>query len=263
MEDLDRATIEDVKKFFKTYYAPNNAVLALVGDLDTRETLEKVKKYFGGIPRQEPPRQVDFSQPDQTAERREVIPDPLARLARISYAYRIPPANSPDIDALTMMNTILANGQSSRLYQRLVKETESAQQVSGSVDDRIGPGLYYLTAMVRPGKSAGEVEKLLNEEIAKLQAEAVTEAELQRARTSARRAAVSTRTSALARAQRLADDAVIFDDPGRMNTLEKRRMAVTAAQIQEAAKKYLKPTNRTVVITEPAARGGRTRPSER
>ena len=90
MADLDAASVEDVRQFFKTYYAPNNAVLALAGDLDTKDTLARVKKYFAAIPRQEAPKPVDLSEPEKTAERRARLDDKLARLTRVQIAYRIP-----------------------------------------------------------------------------------------------------------------------------------------------------------------------------
>ncbi len=254
MADLDAATVDDVAAFFKTYYAPNNAVLALVGDIDTKDTLARVRKYFGDIPKQAPPRGVDFSQPEQTAERRETISDPLARLAQVTMAYRIPPASAPEVDALTVLNSVLSGGQSSRLYQKLVKEKEAALQAGGFVGARVGPGLYMFSATVRPGKTVEEVEKLLDEEIARVRTDLVTDAELQRARVALRRSAVSGHTSALNRALHLADDAVLFNDPGRMNTIDTKRATITAEQMRDAAQKYLKTANRTVIVTQPAAR---------
>src|SRR5581483_9691128 len=96
MADLDAATVDDVKQFFKTYYAPNNAVVALVGDLDTQATIAKVKKYFGSIPSQTPPKAVDFTEPPKNGERRATMTDPLARLARIDIAYRFGPKSEDD-----------------------------------------------------------------------------------------------------------------------------------------------------------------------
>lgn len=253
MEDLDAATLEDVQAFFRTYYAPNNAVLSLVGDLDPVQTLAKVKKYFGDIPRQAPPQPVDFSEKPQTAERRERIEDKLARLTRVSIVYKIPRGGSPDIDALNVMNTALASGESSRLYQKLVKEKEVAASVGGGAGERIGPGLYQLSIMVQAGKQAEDVEKLVYEEIARLQSDGVTDKEMLRAKTSARRSAVSSHTGVLNLAGSLADDATVFNDPGRLNTIEQRMTAVTAAQVQEMARKYLRPENRTVIVTVPAA----------
>ena len=135
VEDLDAATVDDVKGFFKTYYAPNNAVLALVGDLDTKATLEKVKKYFGDIPRQEAPKPVDLSEPKMTAERRDKMEDKLARLTLLTIAYKTPPATHADSYALSALGNILGGGESSRLYQKLVKEKEicsSANSFSAS-----------------------------------------------------------------------------------------------------------------------------------
>ena len=110
MQDLDAASVDDVKQFFKTYYAPNNAVLALVGDLDTKDTLAKVKKYFGNIPRQTPPVPADLTEPAKEGERRAKLDDPLARLTRIDIAYRIPPSTTPDARALSAAAQILGGG---------------------------------------------------------------------------------------------------------------------------------------------------------
>src|SRR4051794_27676528 len=110
MEDLDAASVDDVKEFFKTYYAPNNAVLALVGDLDTKETLAKVKKYFGGIARQEAPKRPDLAEAAKTAERRLKIEDPLARLPRVDIAYRMPEGTSADARALSIAASVLGGG---------------------------------------------------------------------------------------------------------------------------------------------------------
>ena len=122
MADLDAASVEDVQHFFKTYYAPNNAVLSLAGDLDAKETLAKVKKYFGAIPRQPAPKPVDLTSPPVEEERRAKIDDKLARVARVDIAYRIPNVSSDDARALAVGGMIVGGGESSRLYQALVKE---------------------------------------------------------------------------------------------------------------------------------------------
>ncbi len=252
MADLDAATVEDVRSFFRTYYAPNNATLALVGDLIPAETLAKVKKYFGDIPRQAPPAAVDFSEKPQTAERREQIADKLARLTRIDIVYKIPPGNSPDMDALNVLSVILSGGESSRLYQKLVKDKEVAVSVGGGAGERVGPGLYQLVVTIPAGKQAADAQKLLDEEVARLQTELVTDKEIQRARATERRSQASIRTSVLNRAVLLSNDAVMFNDPGRINTEEQRIAAVTAVQIRDVVKKYLRPENRTVIVTSPA-----------
>jgi predicted Zn-dependent peptidase len=267
MADLDAASVDDVKQFFKTYYAPNNAVVALVGDIDTKEALAKAKKYFGPIPRQEPPKPVDLSEAPQDGERRAAISDPLARAVRIDIAYRIPPSGQADARALGVAATILGGGgggrgggggNNSRLYRKLVDEKQIASQVSCSTDRRAGPGIFHISATLQPGKSPQEAEGSIDEEIAKLHAEPVTEQELQRVRVSLRRSAEN-RITALSRAQALADAAAVYDDPNRVNTEIDAQMSVTAADIQRAVKASLVKTNSVVVVTTPTGGGGRGR----
>ena len=267
MADLDAASVDDVKQFFKTYYAPNNAVLALVGDLDTKDTLAKVKKYFGAIPRQTPPVPADLAETAMNGERRGQLQDPLARLTRIDLAWRIPPSDTPDARALTAAAQILGGGggfggrggggggNNSRLYLKLVQEKELVTNVSCNTDRRAGPGMFHISATLRPGKTPAEVEGLIGEEIARLHAEPVTDKELARVRINIRRGAES-RLTALSRAQALADAAAVFDDPNKVNTDSDRQLAVTAADIQSAAKTYLVAANEVVLATVPAAGAG-------
>src|SRR5262245_59607084 len=255
MTDLNAASVLDVRAFFRTYYAPNNAVLALVGDLNAQETLAKIQKYFASIPRQEAPKPVDLSEPEMKAERREKIDDPLARLARVVMAYKIPPATNPDAPALSALGSILGGGESSRLYQRLVKQKELCSGVGAGSGARMGPGLFQITCTVRPGKTMEEAEAVIAEEIVKLQNSPPTEQELKRVRTAARRSAVSVRENALARAQQLADSAAMYDDPNRINTNTEKLMAVTATDVQRAAKTYFRDNNRIVIQTVPTAPG--------
>ena len=257
MADLDAASVEDVQQFFKTYYAPNNAVLSLAGDLDTKATLAKVKKYFATIPRQEPPKPVDLTEPEKKEERRAAIDDKLARVARLDIAYRIPEATSSDNRALTVGASILGGGESSRLYQKLVKEKEVASSISCSAQPRAGPSTFQIVAMVRPGKDPAEVEGLISEEIAKFISEPVTDKELAKARTGIRRSMLFPRESVLSTAISLADDTALYNDPNRINTEPEKRLAVTAGQIQQAAKTYLRNANRVVIVTKPAAAGSR------
>jgi len=129
MEDLNAASLDDVKSFFKTYYAPNNAALALVGDFKSDEALAKIKKYFEDIPAQPAPTRPDMTEPRQTAERRKTVEDNFAQIPRLDIDYKIPAYDSPDYMPLNVAMSILGSGQSSRLYQRLVKETQQAANV--------------------------------------------------------------------------------------------------------------------------------------
>jgi zinc protease len=238
-------------------------VLALVGDLDTKETLAKVKKYFGAIPRQTPPTPVNLDEKPKTAERRAALTDPLARLPRLDIAYRIPPAGTADTRALGVAASILGGGggrggggggNTSRLYNLLVNEKEMAVQVSANADRRAGPGMFRISATLRPGKDPKQVEGLIGEEIAKLYSQPVSEKELKRVRMSLLRSEEN-RLSALSRAQSLADAAAVYVDPYRVNTEIESQLAVNAQDIMRAAKANLVNANKTVVVTQPAGRG--------
>ena len=158
MEDLNAASVEDVAQFFKTYYAPNNAVMAIVGDVDTKACLARVRKYFESIPSQARPPSVDMSEPPQTAERRQTVEDPLARLTRLDVAYKIPDANSPDLEPLQVLSLALGGGRSSRLYQSLVRDKQVAAQTGTAVGENRGPGLFQVFIAVTPGKAVSDVE---------------------------------------------------------------------------------------------------------
>jgi len=253
MEDLNAATLEDVREFFRTYYAPNNAVLTLVGDFRTEEALAKIRHYFGGIPRQPDPPPVDVTEPEQTAERRATVEDPLARLPRVDIAFKTVPGNTPDFYALQVLANVLHGGQSSRLYQKLVREKELVTSVSGFVDEKRAPGGFYITAMLRPGKRVEEVEAAIAEEIERLQREPIADWELTKAKNTARRAFINAIASSLSRAILLGQYAVYYGDPNVINTRLEHIMAVTKEDVQRVAQRYLRPTNRTVVITIPKA----------
>jgi len=261
MTDLDAASVSDVQDFFRTYYAPNNAVLALVGDLDTKATLAKVEKYFGSIPKQEAPQKVDLTEPEMKGERRETVDDKLARLAQLTIAYKIPPATSADAPPLSALGQILGGGESSRLYQKLVKEKQLCSSINSGAASRMGAGLFRITCTVRPGQKIEEAESLISEEIAKLHSAPVTDKELRRVRTSARRSAVAVRESALSRAMSLADNAANYNDPNRINTLTDKMTAVTAADVERVTKAYLRNDNRVVMYTLPAAAAGPAPPA--
>lgn len=257
MEDLNAATVEDVAAFFKTYYAPNNAVLSIVGDVDTRTALDKVRKYFESIPAQPPPPPVDVTEPPQTAERRATVEDPLARLPRIDLAYHRPDSASPDDDALSVLATVLAGGRSSRFYRAIVREKQLAPTVSASAGGGRGPSLFRISATAVPGKTLEALEAAIEDEIEKVKAGSIADWEIEKARSNARRAVVGILTSSLQRAIRLGEDALFYNDPGRINTRLDRLATVTAADVQRVAQTYLTRENRTVVLTVPkAAKGG-------
>jgi predicted Zn-dependent peptidase len=252
MEDLNAASLQDVKEFFRIYYAPNNAALALVGDFKADEALAKLKKYFEGIPAQPAPPKVETTEPEQKSERRFAMEDPFARLTQLLIGYKGVVSNTPDAYALQVLNSALAGGQSSRLYQKLVKEKELVTNVFAFSNPFRGGGYYQVAAMVAPGKKVEDVEAAINEEIERLQREPIADWELDKAKNSARRGQVQSLQSSLGTAIRLSEYAVFYNDPGLINTQFQKYAAITKADVQRVAREYLKPANRTVAVTTPA-----------
>jgi len=251
MEDLNAATVDDVAGFFRTYYAPNNAVLAIVGDVDTKATLARIEKYFGSIAHQQSPAAVNLSERDMNGERRETMQDPLARVAQLNIGYRIPPGTHADWPALSAAGQILGAGESSRLYQRVVKDKEICSSIGSGAGSRVGPALFTITCSVRPGKNIAEAEVAIDEEVERMRSTAVTADELLRVRTSSRRNAIGLRESSLGRAQSLADNAALYNDPNRINTTPEKVAAAGASDVQRVVTTYLKSSNRVVVHTLP------------
>jgi len=253
MTDLNAATIQDVKDFFRIYYAPNNAVLTLVGDFNPDEALEKVKKYFGTIPSQPEPPKVLLDEEPHYGERRETIYDPLARLPEIDMAYHIPAGNTPDNYAVQQLAIVLGQGESSRFYQHLVKEKQLASDVSVQPDARIGVSQLYFSANPRPGVKVENLEKGMDEEIAAAVKDGVTPEELAKAKTQLLRQFIERRRSDLFTAILIGNYAVYFNDPNLINTVLNKENAVTLEQVNAATKKFLERDQRAVVITLPAA----------
>ncbi|HLG13265.1 MAG TPA: pitrilysin family protein [Blastocatellia bacterium] len=255
MDDLNAASVEDVREFFRIYYAPNNAVLALVGDFKTDEAVAKIRKYFEAIPSQPKPADVDTSEPEQTAERRFSVDDPLAQLALINIGYKGVRGNTADAYALQVLGTVLGASQSSRLYQKLVKEKQLALFVGSGVGQRRGPSSFQVNAGVAPGKKPEDVEAAIYEEIARLQKEPIADWELEKAKQFAKRNAIQSRQSSLGLAINLVEAAVTWDNPDLVNTRLARIAAVTKADVQRVANEYLKPARRTVGLAVPKPKG--------
>jgi zinc protease len=245
-----------VASFFKTYYAPNNAALAIVGDVDTQRVLARVRQYFDAIPRQAAPPAVDHTEPPQAAERRLTIDDALARVARIDIGYHVPPANTRDHDALDVLSTILSSGRSSRFYDAIVRQKQLASSAGAYVPDTRGPGLFRLVGLALPGKNIADVEAALYEEIERVKSGAIADWEIEKARNEARAGVLSQLTSSLQRSIRLAELAIFWNDPNKINTAADTVAAVKTADVQRVARQYLVQTNRTVVITMPKAAAG-------
>ena len=263
MEDLNAATVHDAEAFFRIYYAPNNAVLAMVGDFKTDVALGLIKKYFETIPAQTPAAAPDMSEPEQNGERRKVIEDSFAQTPRLDLVYKIPPGNTPDWYALDMLGHVLSSGVSSRLYQKLVKEKELALSVEADASEQRGPALFWFSIMARPTTDLGELERLLYDEIARLQNEPVAEWELKKVQMQLQRQRAQRLYSSRSRANSLGHFAVYYNDPALINSVWRRYESVTRADLQRVARTYFKPTSRTVVTTVPRTTGAKTAPEVR
>jgi zinc protease len=255
MTDLAAATVDDVRAFFRTYYAPNNAVVAIVGDVKTQDCLARLQKVFESIPSQPPPPAVVIDEPAQKAEKRQTLDDGLARLARVDMVYHIPQSLTPDHDALTVLANLLSSGRSSRLYESVVRQQQLATNASAGADESRGPGLFRIIAMAAPGKTPADLEKALTAELEKIKAGPIEAWEIDKARTSMRASYIRSLGSTLGRAVMISQFAVYFGDPGLINTRPDRLATVTAADVQRVAKQYLSVENRTVVVTQPKAAG--------
>jgi predicted Zn-dependent peptidase len=260
MEDLDAASIADVKQFFETYYAPNNAVLAIAGDIDSVQAEALVRKYFGTIPRQPPPPPVDVSEPEAAAQARALVTDPLAQVPALAIAWKVPARNSADFYPIALLKTILLDGESARVYRALIKDKELAIEVSGTLEARRGPGQVAVLAVHKEKVKPEAVEALILAEIERVKTEGVGIDELNKVKNQYRLARFATGSEGefsslqtpLGRALALAEYAMFDGDPSLINSEIDRYLAVTPEQIREAAKRYFGSANRAVLFISPA-----------
>ncbi len=257
MADLDAARLDDVKAFFATYYAPNNAVLSVVGDCDPGQVRAWAERYFGPIAAnaQIPPLP-DMSLPPLIGEEgRETIEDQVP-LARVYLAFRAPAFGDPRLDALDLSTQLLAGGKGSRLHRRLVRELRLAQDVAVFTLPFVGGAAAMVGwATVRPGIDPATVEAAYFDELEKLAAEAPSEDELARAKALTEADELGSLARVEERADRLSMYATLFDDPGLVNTMLPRYLAVTAEQIRDGARAVFRADNRVVLTYLPKIEG--------
>jgi predicted Zn-dependent peptidase len=252
MEDLDAATIDDVQEFFRIYYAPNNAVLSIVGDFNNDEARALVEKYFDSIPAQPVPPRVDVSEPEAVAVREETFHDPLAPAPAFVLGWKIPERRTPEFYALSLAGTLLFEGDSSRLYQKLVKGDESVVSIEGGVDERRGPSALYIFALPKPGEEVAKIREQIFDEVKRIAGDGPTEAEMEKLRNSLCNEAVRGRQSTMYRAQRLAEFALYDADPHLVDSELDQYLRVTAEDIKQAAARFVDVENRVVLDIVPA-----------
>lgn len=258
MADLDAATLGDVRSFFRTNYAPNNATLALVGDFQIGDAKKTIARLFGPIERQPAPPPPDISEPAPSGEKRETLNDALARLPLLTLSWRTVPGDDPDFYALSILGGILGRGRTSRFYAPVV-ETQKALNASAGIGESRGPSLFSVRASLPPGGDPKAAEEAILAEIERVKTDGVTADEVLKAQTQALAGTMGRLQTALGRAQALSQYAVYYNDPNRINTLLTRLQAVTPADVQRVAQKYLTAQNRvviTVLPTDKSAAGG-------
>ncbi|TME12977.1 MAG: insulinase family protein, partial [Chloroflexi bacterium] len=256
MEDLDAASLEDVKAFFRLHYAPNNAVLSVVGDVDPDQVRAWVEKYFGAIPANP---NLPAALPDMTlpasigGEIREVVPDRVP-LPRIHWGFRGPIFGDPRLDALDLAGQILAGGKGSRLHRRLVREERIAQDVAlFSMGLIAGASLTAGWATARPGVGLIRLETAYWEELEKLAKELVSDDELERAKALTEADELGALQRVDEKADRLSMYATLFDNPEMINEILPRYLSTTAEQIRDVCASVFTPENRVVLTYLPAA----------
>jgi len=264
LTELEAATIGDVRDFFKKYYAPNNAVLVVVGDVDPAEVSGWATKYFADIPKAATPAAPDVTEPPQTKEKRLSQSDKLANLPALAIGWHLPAQTSSDFPPMVLLNTILQGDESSRLYQRLVKEKEISLDWTAAINlylgnefDYNGPMLLTARTTYKPGHPVAEILKEVDAVVSDVQARGVTAKELADAKVRFRSAYYDQLESSFGKANLLAAFALFRGDPNLINTALQAFESVTPVQAQTVAKKYLVSSNRTVIdrVPEPKAEG--------
>jgi predicted Zn-dependent peptidase len=251
MEDLDAATIDDIRDFFRVYYAPNNAVLCVVGDFDSHQARELIEKYFGGIPAQTLPPSVDVSENANVAVKVETYHDPLAPAPAFVLGWKIPARRTPDFYALSLAGTLLFDGDSSRLYQKLVKGDESVVSIEGGIDERRGPSALYIFSLPKPGEDVAAIREKIFAEIKSIGSDGPTADEMEKLRNSICNDAVRGRQSTMYRAQRIAEFALYDSDPRLFDAELNFYLDVTAEQIRNAVARFMDVDNRVVLDIVP------------
>jgi predicted Zn-dependent peptidase len=260
LNDLDSAKLEDVDNFFKTFYAPNNAVLVVSGDFDIPQAKKWVDQYFAKIPASTLPPKPDLTEPKQEAELRFTKEDKLAKKPAIAISYKMPERNTPEYYAMGLLDQILGQGQDSRLYQALVQQKGYTSGVSaginiglGNMFDYNGPMLWTSNLIYDTTVKAEAIIKEYDQTISDL-VNTISADDLQLAIVKMRSGLYDAMggTFGIGKVNLLACFALFDDDPSRINKLESEFKKVTPELIRRTAKTYLSPNNRTILIIEPA-----------
>jgi len=249
LDDLDQISLEDCLNFHRTYYAPNNAVLVVVGDTTLGQVLPLAEKSFGALKRQKPPPAVTAVEPPQT-QRRDLSLTLDAQLPVLIGGFHVPPAHHPDAEALRILSSILSEGESSRLHQALVRQQGLAPFAAGFFQPMHDPGMFILYAGYLPPHTPKQVEIALLRELVEIREDGVLDEEVQKAKSQAVAGRIFDQLSQMQRALRLANAEIVEGGYARALTELGRLAKVTATQVQKVAAKYLVDENLTLAVLE-------------
>ena len=263
--DLDAATLANVRNFFHTYYAPNNAALLMLGDFDPAEAFVLAKRYFDDIPPHPLPPRPDVSEPPQTEERRGAVEEKFGPLPAMAVGYTAPPRGTPDWRAFTMLDRVLHGGRAGRIHRHLVLEKQIAVETDGSVDtfDANGPTQMVTRIFHKPEYTSDATLAAFDHVIGELHEQEIAEDELDPVKVKFRadyygmlEGGMGSYMPRFGLMHYLACFTLFDGDPERINTALDGFLAVTPAEAQAAARKYLVPQNRAVLLRRPVALEG-------
>ena len=253
MDHLKAAHVSELQEFFNTYYVPNNAVLVIAGDIDVAAARAMVQRYFAWIPKGDAVQRTIPAEPEQTEPRSSQV-NRTVRLPALLMGYRVPPYRSDDHYAISLLATILSGGESARLDRVLVNGASPLCAGIGAFNYALEDGGYFaIRAMPLAGKDPVEIKQEILKIIAELAENGVTAEELAKAKLKERKDFVKARETAEAVASAIGSEALFAGDPNRVNTVMAKLNAVTAADVQTVAKKYLSAQRLTTLTTLPGA----------
>ncbi len=257
-QTLDAATVDDVRSFYRHYYAPNNAIMVIVGDVTPADVFTKIEKYFGGLAPRDVPPQPDISEQVQKAERRFVQEEKMGTTPALAIGYRMPPRDSPDALVAAITAELLDDGRASRLNQALVQDKKVATDVSGGANWPLGSPFAYggptlLTTLVNYPSSvnADTVISAFDGVIADLAQHGPSQEELERVRTKMLSDWYGELESPVDRATALAYAQLFYGNTDRVNKVDEALASISAADVRNFAAKYLNANNRTILIRQP------------
>jgi predicted Zn-dependent peptidase len=255
--DIRAATLDDVTSFFKTYYAPNNAVLAVVGDFEPLEAKEMIRKYFGPIPRVEQPQKPDLREPRQEHRKRVTRIDSLANKPAMAFAYQMPARFTPEYFAMGLIDQILLQGDDAWLRDALVQQRGWTGSVTGGINADLGnmfnyagPMLWSASLIHDQSITPDTILAVVDSVVGTLTAKPVDEEVLQRAKVKfrSRYYDILGEFVSLGKLDLLASFALFDNDPSKINLIEREINTITPEIIQRTAQEFLHPTNQTVVV---------------